>query len=428
MECCTHVPQEDKTCAGITTEMAVETPRNVVRVGHKRVAAASGDTADPCDIELCNEMSCQVSCQPTVRTLRSSDKPKFQGLTLRGLPERLRPSPDPGFPLADVMLIVVGAGAEAEELRRRRLAAGGHLCVLQTERLPRGATVSDGYFWRTPHAQGHFIEQTGTQRSNTVVQPGQAKDSCLPESWNIGTPGPDVHVLEAGEEYVLIFDESGERVGTYVMDRDGMFLWGISGKVVLTGDALTSLGGACDTMEKARAEDVSVTNEEAKAYVTVRPLWAAVWSFIYVCTLVPFFMVGAEQEPRLDGSGLPLWSAWLGILAPQFSIGGTENGITGAQTGVHLPRDLSYMTATLATAVITPVYIFAVDVGGTRYNKATFLTAVALTTVSMPVVAAIQFLAPRLSRRVRQSVRPGKWAWKRQALWALWVLNSSLGS
>jgi len=86
------------------------------------------------------------------------------------------------------------------------------------------------------------------------------------------------------------------------------------------------------------------------------------------------------------------------------------------------------MAGLLATAITTPWYIFSVDIGGTRYNKSTFLTCVVLTTCITPATAAVQLLAPYFSGQVRRSIRAGRWAWKRQALWALWILPASLGS
>jgi len=359
----------------------------------------------------------------------AADGQLFHELARHSMPDGMHTSPTTRFALSDVMLIVIGFGGEAEELCRRRLAAGGHLCALRTDRPPNGAVVSSGCFWIPPACDRRRWDRTGALRLTKARRAAEAAQTrCAWESVNLGTEGPDVHVLAPDEDYALIYDEAMGFTGVCVMDGDGELLWALSGKVVFAGKAIAFPGGVCDTMDGARAEDVSVRDEEAKAFSVPRKTWVAVWSLLYATGVVLVLALGAHFEPRFGGAGPPLWRVAYAFTVPALSVGGFDRTLAKAFTGTELLPGGARAEIPFVFLVCALSFLFFVDTGGATYTFSAYV-AMALTVVgSFPPLLIVSLLTGRFTESVRRSFAEGSWAWMRQAWWGMWVACGTFGS
>jgi hypothetical protein len=90
--------------------------------------------------------------------------------------------------LSDVLLVVVGTGEQAEQLCRRRLAAGGRLLWLHTDQPPLVAPLGDAFAFRPPPQVTSHDARVLSARQRLGAFPGQ--------EWL--KKGPDVVELPAG--------------------------------------------------------------------------------------------------------------------------------------------------------------------------------------------------------------------------------------
>mmetsp|Transcript_66570 Transcript_66570/g.205866 ORF Transcript_66570/g.205866 Transcript_66570/m.205866 type:complete len:778 (+) Transcript_66570:81-2414(+) len=386
------------------------------------------------DVEECHEPA--VPGEQAAQ--ESADERVFQELAHCVLPDGMHASPAPDCTLSDAMFIVIGTGREAEELCRRRLAGGGHLCVLRTDRPVKGAMVSSKSFWipPIPRAKGAFsaatTEATGAVRLAAAKEAAEAS-RCGGAPWkmsiNLGTVGPDVHVLAPDEDYALIYDEAMGFTGVCVMDGDGELLWALSGKVVFAGKATNFPGQVCDTMDKARVEDVSVHDEEAKAYPVAKVSWLAVWSLYYLVGMIVLLALGAHFEPRFEGAGLPFWRmAFPLVLAGPCSVGGFDRTVVKAFTGVELRSHGALGEIPFVVAVYALSYMFMANFGGVTYTFSGYLAIAVGTVCTIFPMLVVSLVAARYTRSVRRTVIVDKWDWKHQAWWGVWITCGTFGS
>jgi len=386
------------------------------------------------DVEECHEPA--VPGEQAAQ--ESADERVFQELAHCVLPDGMHASPAPDCTLSDAMFIVIGTGREAEELCRRRLAGGGHLCVLRTDRPVKGAMVSSKSFWipPIPRAKGAFsaatTEATGAVRLAAAKEAAEAS-RCGGAPWkmsiNLGTVGPDVHVLAPDEDYALIYDEAMGFTGVCVMDGDGELLWALSGKVVFAGKATNFPGQVCDTMDKARVEDVSVHDEEAKAYPVAKVSWLAVWSLYYLVGMIVLLALGAHFEPRFEGAGLPFWRmAFPLVLAGPCSVGGFDRTVVKAFTGVELMHHGCLAEIPCVVAVYALFYVLVVDVDGVAYTFSGYLAIAIGTMATIFPMMVVSLLAGRYTQSVRRTIVVGRWAWVRQVWWGVWITCGTFGS
>jgi len=360
----------------------------------------------------------------------AADGQLFHELARHSMPDGMHTSPTTRFALSDVMLIVIGFGGEAEELCRRRLAAGGHLCALRTDRPPNGAVVSSGCFWIPPACDRRRWDRTGALRLTKARRAAEAAQTrCAWESVNLGTEGPDVHVLAPDEDYALIYDEAMGFTGVCVMDGDGELLWALSGKVVFAGQAIAFPGKVCNTMDKARAEDVSVREEEAKAYPVASGNWLAVWSLLYLAGMILVLALGAHYEPRFGGAGPPYWRvAFTFVLAVPCSVGGFDRTVVKAFTGVELRSHGALGEIPFVVAVYALSYMFMANFGGVTYTFSGYLAIAVGTVCTIFPMLVVSLVAARYTRSVRRTVIVDKWDWKHQAWWGVWITCGTFGS
>mmetsp|Transcript_65302 Transcript_65302/g.204630 ORF Transcript_65302/g.204630 Transcript_65302/m.204630 type:complete len:714 (+) Transcript_65302:66-2207(+) len=409
----------------MTSAMAAE-PRSFVPKGQRtavkmlgvRPKAAVGDTN--------KDGPCQVS-QGSLNELELSDVPSGD-LWQDGLPRGMHTSPTPNLSLSDMMLIVVGAGVEADELCRRRLAAGGHLCALRTDRPPGGAIASSEHFFIPPTETTSLVEATGVQRF-TLARARAEKGRCsFPKSMNLGTVGPDVQVLKPEQDYLVVSDGDGVHVGVCVLEDGGKAVWALSGKVVFAGRGFAHLNGACDTIDKAREEDVSVAAEEAKPYPELRVRWVAIWTVLYLLVLVPFLVLMARHEPHLTESGVAYWRALLSLTCSPLAIGALEEGLSFAFGGVKL-RPAAEATACVFTTLLTAVcHIYPLRWDGATHTLTYFVTGLVIVNLPGSMILLAQLFAKSCQRSRAPWPAGVAWAWKRQALWAVWVNMGFSGS
>jgi len=213
-----------------------------------------------------------------------------------------------------------------------------------------------------------------------------------------------------------------------VTAQGGKAIWALSGKVVFAGSALAVVGGSCETMDKAREEDVSVAAEEAKPYPELRVRWVAIWTVLYLLVLVPFLVLMARHEPHLTESGVAYWRALLSLTCSPLAIGALEEGLSFAFGGVKL-RPAAEVTAVVFTTLLTAVcHICPLPFDGMRHTMTYFVTGLVIVNVPSCLIVAAQLFA-RSCQRARPPWPAGAaWAWKRQAAWAVWVNMGFSGS
>jgi len=421
-----------------------------VRLGPGALAAAIGDDPHCLRPDWLEDMETdavpvggppRIHPEPSVLTEGqpvAADDGIFQQFARCSLPDGMHASPAPEFDLSDTMLIVIGVGEEAEELCRRRLAASGHLCILRTDRPMKGIVDSSEYFWIPPvpgrrgACSAAALEATGAVRL-AGVRRAAAASRCARfprESINLGTVGPDVHVLAPDEEYALIYDEAvGSTAGVCVLDGGGKLLWALSGKVVFAGKATNFPGQVCDTMDKARVEDVSVHDEEAKAYPVAKVSWLAVWSLYYLVGMIVLLALGAHFEPRFEGAGLPFWRmAFPLVLAGPCSVGGFDRTVVKAFTGVELMHHGCLAEIPCVVAVYALFYVLVVDVDGVAYTFSGYLAIAIGTMATIFPMMVVSLLAGRYTQSVRRTIVVGRWAWVRQVWWGVWITCGTFGS
>mmetsp|Transcript_65304 Transcript_65304/g.204640 ORF Transcript_65304/g.204640 Transcript_65304/m.204640 type:complete len:550 (-) Transcript_65304:69-1718(-) len=242
---------------------------------------------------------------------------------------------------------------------------------------------------------------------------------------NLGTVGPDVVDLKPDQDYHIILDKQGARAGVCVTAQGGKAIWALSGKVVFAGSALAVVGGSCETMDKAREEDVAVRSQMAKAYPELRLAWVAIWSGIFLVLMVLIFLLQAGMEPHV-GSGLPYWRGAWALVQVGAVKGGLDEGICFALTGIKLRAAGAIVTVTWAASVTVPCYAICLDLGGVRYSISRFIASFVMVLASVPAILVAQMRA-WYRRRTRLIVPEGEWALKRQAAWALWTTAGTLG-
>jgi len=301
--------------------------------------------------------------------------------------------------LADLNMIIVGRGAVAEELLRRRVAHGGRAVLVLTE--PTHATIvpsrhawtdfegdsikiPDAFVWQPP------AEDEPTNDED--VRRLRFKYGCHRRS---GCKfGPDVVGVAVDSILELLRGGSGELCGARVRAPSGELAWQLSGAVVLA-------------KEPAKGMDMAVRDPEAM------PWTSSSFASVGMAMLVQFaYIFGTNlavmsYEPGVQRGGFKWWNFIWAINPFGLYFGALGETLTG------VPPDRK-MLATLATVCpLVTMVCGTVSVDGWRLGM--FMTGA----VNKIYMVLIGFPLYWLWARPRRASKP--FALRLHLAWFAWV-------
>lgn len=188
--------------------------------------------------------------------------------------------------LTDRYLIIIGTGESVEHLAQRRLAAGGRLCIVETDAQPRrvAATVDVPDVWDPPSisSTSDFARRLG---------------AIAPKLWSKW--GPDVVGLRP-DEVLEVITLGKDEVGVRVLKEESV-VWELSGKVIISPSKQT-----------ASETKVDVASQDEKPLGMFEPVRTARATFALIAVVMPIFIVLMAVEKGTEGDGEPgsLFGSW----------------------------------------------------------------------------------------------------------------------
>eukprot|EP00928_Gymnodinium_smaydae_P080277 TRINITY_DN64004_c0_g1_i1.p1 TRINITY_DN64004_c0_g1~~TRINITY_DN64004_c0_g1_i1.p1 ORF type:complete len:754 (+),score=47.84 TRINITY_DN64004_c0_g1_i1:79-2340(+) len=331
--------------------------------------------------------------------------------------------------LLDVNLIIVGTGAEAIELLRRRRACNGRALLLWTDAqaarpVPPKQTVysssvqfeMSSFLWNPP--------QSSKPTASKEIADLRHKFSS--ETRGLCKFGPDILELGSDESYEVILNSQGQPSGVRVCNNYSL-VWEMSGVVLLVGKHFGDCS-ACTSMSEASSIDVDVLHEELKPFASVQHKHVIIASVIYFVQLFGYSVLMNVNERSLQFGQPPWWRVFFSAGTPFFGYGIIPDIFGYSLFGLAPSKRISFVCAFLAWPCFSLLYFIpAGNFDGISYVWPIFMICVLGTVFYLMVTFPLYIIwACRTYTRLRVAIVGI--AWMRHFAWMTWLLAGSLGS